>query len=48
MNGLPRVRWHHRGRRYLFGWLASDNGTDATVIDLRGRIHQVPSGDTAA
>lgn len=41
---LPRCRWHHQGRRYLFGWLVAGTpggADDCAVIDVRGRVHRV-------
>jgi hypothetical protein len=41
LEGVPRCKWHVGGKRWRFGWLVAENGTDAAVLDVRGREFRV-------
>lgn len=44
--GLRPVKWQpdERTSRWLFGWLFAEGAKYDTVIDVRGRVHQVGHG----
>lgn len=43
--GVPLCKWHAGGRRFRFGWLVAENGTDAAVLDVKGRPFRVLLSD---